>query len=1238
MALEDEVSSLTDRLDDLVGRLTPGNERQDLATRLEEAIAQNFGDIEEAISDLDGSGVEQQSTAEDVTSRIEAVVAPQLNATIETFTETIAGEVEGQGAEEVTSEVAQGTAEMEGGVPDFITDDVTENFDQANKIFEGLAQSADVSTQQFNQLVEVFGTFQEKIQEVVEDVEEGEESIEGAQSQFEELAGEVSSEFQDVLGEDVDNLDQIIGDLVGFAEEFSQNIQDATELSQNVQAGFSGQNLVEVGGALSEIGGGGLNLFQTAASKFEGLTSQLTEAGSSFEQLPNVGEIIQEAGTVRSAGEGTLQALNADPGSFDTEQQAAAAQQFQDSLEESSGMFDLIITKSKQLVQSISAAKVALFALAAPIALAADLLDDAFGAARSFREETGVGAERMRELRQVTAETSSELASFGLSPDATADIAVQLQESFGSIETATAISGENLSTLVERSGALAGSLGVSAQEAAEIQGQFVQLESALGGSAEAAAATTIELAKQNDVAPQAVIQDITSNSEDLAKFAGTTVDNLGVAAVEAQRLGINLGEVTTLQENLLTDVTGSVQKFQEVQQLTGQTIDSVGLIRASFQGTEATVQKLGEELEGINLERFRQNPFAAMALEDAFGISFERITTIVEGRRALQDLNTETEKAQALAAGDITFAQAVQSQDVDQAARLTRQFNSLYFVIAEQLFPVLSDFVESVLPAFSVLLRSIGPLLEGFAFGVQILLSPLQLLNSLLDGFTSTAEEMTPVTETLTTAVKALGAALAFDLAGGRILKFFGVADRLLPFFGSLTTRIGNLVTRIPLLGSALTKLSGVASRVIASITTALVSSGWGAIIVGIGAAIGGIILAFRNWEEVVQFTTDALGSFIDSLFGVENGAEMVANAFSTMGSVVGSVFSFIGDMGEAIGLDHLFGFIGNIVGSIGTLIGKFYEGKNAAEAIGSTFGALLDFTSPIDEMFTLFKNVFGMISDIGSKLMEGDFSGALRSYFEGVGSIGFNLIDMLLPDSIAGYIGEKVSNLIGDPIMSRLPQSPAEEGPLSNLGDVQISETVAQTIDEDPLADKMSSVAGTVMNSFQSAFESLREWFSSIDWSSVVEVATGAFESAVPFMSSENQMESAEQATTELTANTIETPTIENAAGENAQEITQNQNVQAQPAGTQAAQVQAQPAQTEVATVDQQNAAQPQQQQSQEEIRLDSDTDDVEALLQDILSTQQQFLQELRDGKIAVYLDGRKVNKELVSGLGFTG
>jgi len=77
------------------------------------------------------------------------------------------------------------------------------------------------------------------------------------------------------------------------------------------------------------------------------------------------------------------------------------------------------------------------------------------------------------------------------------------------------------------------------------------------------------------------------------------------------------------------------------------------------------------------------------------------------------------------------------------------------------------------------------------------------------------------------------------------------------------------------------------------------------------------------------------------------------------------------------------------------------------------------------------------------------------------------------------------------------------------------------------------------------------------------------------------------------------------------------------------------QPAQTDVATISEQ-ATQPVQQDGggQQEIRVDSDTTNMEDLLRQIRNSQQQLTQALKNGNIAVYLDGRKVNKEMLRDL----
>lgn len=1123
MAIEESLLSLTDKIDNLVSKMTPGKQNQDLASSFEEAIQNNFGSISQAISDIDGGGVEKSINAEDVSSQVVTAVSDQTANTIDTFADTISAQIEGKSGEEVKQEATQ-TA-VQGEVESVLSDQINQDFEKVNQLLTGLSESANVSAEQVSVLSDIFGTFRERINSVAEDVEAGERSIGDAQDQIEGAIQDVSNQFEEAVGSEFSDLNSVVSDLTDFSDEFFTNVQETTEQFAELNEGFSTVDFVEIGGALSEIGGGAATLSDTIETKFQQLTNVFTEQNKTLkEAVTELRKMRQRRKTIaeqapQSSPEqdlaqqqiaeqlspesiesveqisGSASALSADAGSLediDLKEQGSVTQKLNDTF--------------KALSQQISKTRILLTGLAAPIIFATDLLVDAFGAARDFREETGIGTERMRELREVTADVSTELARFGLSPGATTDIALSLREQFGSIKSATAVTGENLDTLVTKSGALASGLGVSSERAAEVFGTVVDLEAALGGSADQALRTTVQLARQEEVAPQAVLEDIAKNSEDLAKFAGTSVENLANAAVEAQKLGVSLGKITDIQESFLTDVSGTVQEFQRFEQLSGQAIDTTGLLRASFQGTEALATKLRQELGNINLEQFaNNNPLAAMQLEDAVGISFQEIARIGETQRNVEGLNTELQKAQAISEGDVSFAEAVGAGEVDQVQKLKRQFNSLYFLLAEELFPVISSLADALIPALSATLKILRPILEGFAEGLEFILSPLEVAAEYMGSFTKkiknvkkVGDELSPTTQALIdfaeaseSVLKAFGSFLAVDAVIGQLGKLVGVSNKLLPIFSKLkglipglaggmggkllpsaldlkkglvllrskfTGIIGGIsrfIGKIPGLKAAFTALRTAAVGTIRTISAALVSSGWGAAIVAIGAAIGVAIYAFEDWNEAVQVTSDFIGSFIDELFGLEGTAKIVASSLRSVGSFVSEMYN-----------------------EISSGISSFYEGKNAAEALGSSLGYLTNYI--IDVIFP-FENFIGVIEGVVTSLYELitlDFD----SFLDELGNIGYNLVDAFLPDELTAYLGTKMNELM-QTVADYFFQSPPERGPLIDI--IGSGETMIDMVFGIPgyaasvTGNLVSSITDTFISGIKSAVSSIRSFIS---------------------------------------------------------------------------------------------------------------------------------------------------------------
>jgi len=749
MADEQLFRSLMDRFDTLFDRRAAKESQylNSLGERMENALGKGFSRLDNAVTKVEESV--ERSLQEQQNVELEAVSprasrmnvgtdalveglqniqfqTPQISNVQEVF-DSLSSSIEEESIasiEEFSEKVEAAGEELDAIDVDSVTESIQAGMEAER---EGFGFMEQISRSIESMKSAVMGAFEtgpaqqtieptvatEKLEEQLEEFEvEGgslstvQETITGINESYTSLA-----QSSKVSGEAVNQFDEAYG-------EFVEEIQQVQELVLETDIGTE-EAEQQVQSLLEEVGGQFEEIFGDELEKSEEIVAHLQELSGRFAH--NMRKASQQAREMEGLeGAGFLEVMSqvSEVGGRFT--LTEMAENLEGGVEQAKVLKDTIQGANAQM----TALRAGAFALVGALGMASDLVEDAYDGAREFREETGIGADRMREIRDLAAQTSAELAGFGLSPAATTEILGEMREVFGSVQTASKLMGETQEQLVERSAALAGRLGVSAHQAAEIRAEFSEIQKTTGASADQLTTATIELAEQNEVAPTEALEDIAENSQALAKFAGGGAQELAKAAVEAQRLGTNLGEVTAFQEKALSDITGTVQQFQQAQMLTGQAFDSAKLLQASYQGTAETVEQIGKQLKGINFENL--DYFQTTALEDAFGMDAKTLATIAKGEKKLKDLNTTAARSRALAQGDITFAQAVNADDVDEVARLSRQFNQLYFVIAEELYPVLSDLVEAVLPGLTATLQILQPLLSGIATGFKLLLSPLQ--------------------------------------------------------------------------------------------------------------------------------------------------------------------------------------------------------------------------------------------------------------------------------------------------------------------------------------------------------------------------------------------------------------------------------------------------------------------------------------------------------------------------------
>ena len=122
---------------------------------------------------------------------------------------------------------------------------------------------------------------------------------------------------------------------------------------------------------------------------------------------------------------------------------------------------------------------------------------------------------------------------------------VAAAKTFGSLKAA-----EN-TKLTERMALVSKTMGITADQAAELTFTMTTLT----GLSQEQAAATVEaagkMAELNDVAPSVVLADMAENAGVLAKFSDGTAEGMARAAIQAEKLGINLSKAGQIADGML---------------------------------------------------------------------------------------------------------------------------------------------------------------------------------------------------------------------------------------------------------------------------------------------------------------------------------------------------------------------------------------------------------------------------------------------------------------------------------------------------------------------------------------------------------------------------------------------------------------------------------------------------------------------------------------------------------------
>lgn len=287
------------------------------------------------------------------------------------------------------------------------------------------------------------------------------------------------------------------------------------------------------------------------------------------------------------------------------------------------------------------------------------LLEGMIGKAKEFGEElTKPGGK----LKVTLAGIVGILTAFSSNVDSIGDsfgaIGVQTGDISNDLMTSNVEArrlGMNMQDVFTATNALTREFGIGFNEARELSSEVLDLSKGLGVSVEeganligvlrtTAGLTTKQaanLSKQvtllsaaNDVAPQAVLQDIASSTEDIAGFTDSTGENIARAAIQARKLGLNLSDVASSARKML-DFESALEASLNAQIMTGKQINIQKIQEAALSGDLEKLQQ--EQLKQLgSAEEFnKMNVLQKEALANAVGLELSQASKLVnkEGER-----------------------------------------------------------------------------------------------------------------------------------------------------------------------------------------------------------------------------------------------------------------------------------------------------------------------------------------------------------------------------------------------------------------------------------------------------------------------------------------------------------------------------------------------------------------------------------------------------------------------------
>ena len=220
-------------------------------------------------------------------------------------------------------------------------------------------------------------------------------------------------------------------------------------------------------------------------------------------------------------------------------------------------------------------------------------------------------------------------------------------------------------------------LGVSGEELIELENIYVNIVGLSRENTDLTLKQQMSWLETAGVVPQAVMRDMSRNTEIIARYTSHMSTNLLNAAAQANKLGVSLSAIDRMSGSVL-NFQQSIRDEFELSVLLGKQMD-LRTARAAFLNKDWTagLKAVTKELGGIDLKSL--DALTVEKLANTFGLTYEQLNKVINNQgkldnlekattKTLQDQNTERIKA--------TEAQTALTESYNTTKNITRLVNT----------------------------------------------------------------------------------------------------------------------------------------------------------------------------------------------------------------------------------------------------------------------------------------------------------------------------------------------------------------------------------------------------------------------------------------------------------------------------------------------------------------------------------------------------------------------------------